>query len=817
MNKKIVIVGGVAGGASAAARLRRLDEATEIIVFERGPHVSFANCGLPYHVGSVIKEKDDLLLMTPELFNQRFNFDVRVYSEVIGIDREKKEITVLNLKTGQTYRESYSELIISTGAEPFIPPIKGIQSVPYFKVRDIPDIEKIIHFIKENNVKSAAIIGAGYIGIEMAENLAERNMKVDIIEMMPQVLGQFDYEMAQIIHQELGLHGVSLHLNEQVTELSKDSATNAILIKTDKSGSITSQLVIVAVGIRPESKLARDAGLETNRQGYIVVNERMQTSDPNIYAVGDVIEVVQKLTGARTSVPLAGPANRQGRTAAEAIAGRETKFTGVLGTSVIKVFGVVAASTGLNERQIKNSGIKYEKVYAHPNNHAGYYPGAATISMKLLFEVPSGKILGAQAIGATGAEKRIDVIATAMYFGATVFDLQHLELAYAPPFSSAKDPVNMLGFIASNVLKADMKIVHWHDIEALNRNEFVILDVRTKPEYQLGHIAGAINISDLELRKNIHRIPKDKKIAVYCEVGFRGYLATRTLTQLGFDAYNLTGGYKTYKFARSDPKEFYMARPETPEAKYIESTIGRPVDDTIPASKITFVDARGITCPGPLNTMRTQLKSLEPERYLRIAATDPGFLSSVKSFIQLSSGVKLISMDKQGDTLIFTFQKLANYKDALGDVEFEAHGEEAESDNSEIQSETKSTTSIKHLQQEQSVRPPGIPVVSEISAEELNKKLKENKPPAIIIDVRQKSEWNNMHLKEAVLIPLNELEDHLDELEKYKKKEIITICHSGARSLMAAKVMEAHGFDYIRSVRGGMVAWVRNKFPYVGK
>ncbi len=817
MNKKVVIVGGVAGGASAAARLRRLDESAEIVVFERGPYVSFANCGLPYHIGNVIKEKEDLLLMTPELFNQRFNFDVRVYSEVIGIDRSKKEVTVLNLKTGQTYRESYTHLILSPGAEPFIPPIKGLQSAPYFKVRDIPDIEKIIQYIKDNDVKSATIIGGGYIGIEMAENFAERKMKVDVIEMMPQVLGQFDYEMAQIIHQEIGLHGVSLHLNERVVEISKDAASKELIIKTDKGSSINSQLLIVAVGIKPESKLAKEAGLEVNQQGYIVVDEKMQTSDPNIYAVGDVIEVVQKVTGAKSMVPLAGPANRQGRTAAEAVVGKETKFQGVFGTAVIKVFGVVAASTGLNERQIKNSGIKYEKVYAHPNNHAGYYPGAATISMKLIFEVPSGKILGAQAIGASGAEKRIDVIATAMHFGGTVFDLQHLELAYAPPFSSAKDPVNMLGFIASNVIKGDMKIVHWHDMDSLNREEYVILDVRTKPEYQLGNIPGSINISDLDLRKNLHRIPKDKKIAVYCEVGFRGYLATRTLMQLGYDAYNLTGGYKTYKFAKTDPKEFFIERPEVPEAKYIESTIGRPVDDTIPASKITFVDARGITCPGPLNSMRAQLKALEPERYLRIAATDPGFLSSVKSFMQLSQGIKLISMDKQGDTLIFTFQKLANYKDALGDMEFETHEEEELDTEQTKKAESKTTASTDAVQQEVSVRPPGIPAVSELSAEELYKKLKENKPPAIIIDVRQKSEWNNMHLKEAVLIPLNELEDHLDELEKYKKKEVITICHSGARSLMAAKLMEAHGFEYIRSVRGGMVSWVRNKYPYVGK
>ena len=467
LTKKVLIVGGVAGGASAAARLRRLDESADIIVFERGPYVSFANCGLPYHVGNVNKEKDDLLLLTPELFNERFNFDVRVFSEVIGIDREKKEVSVLNLKTGQTYRESYTHLILSPGAEPFIPPIKGIQTIPYFKVRDIPDTEKIVQYIKEKNVKSAAIIGAGYIGIEMAENLAERRMKVDVIEMMPQVLGQFDFEMAQIIHQELGLHGVSLHLQEQVTEVMKGTDPNTITVKTNKGTAINTELVIVAVGIRPESKLAKDAGLAVNPQGYIIVNEQMQTSDPNIYAVGDVIEVVHKVAGNKASVPLAGPANRQGRTAAEAVAGKHTEFSGVLGTSVIKVFGVVAAATGLNERLIKNMGIPYEKVYAHPNNHAGYFPGAATISMKLLFEVPSGKILGAQAIGAQGAEKRVDVIATAMHFGGTVFDLQHLELAYAPPFSSAKDPVNMLGFIASNVLNNDMKIVHWHDIDNL--------------------------------------------------------------------------------------------------------------------------------------------------------------------------------------------------------------------------------------------------------------------------------------------------------------------------------------------------------------
>ena len=442
--KKVVIIGGVAGGASAAARLRRLSEHVEIIVLEKGPYVSFANCGLPYYVGHVIKQREQLELMTPEKFLDRFNIIIKINHEAISIEKDKKIVNVKNLESGKILNLDYDYLILSPGASPIIPPFKGLEEVPSFTLRTIPDSVLIKEFIEKNKVKHATIIGGGYIGLEMAENLRERGIRVKIVEMLDQVLSPLDKEMAQYVHQELILNGVCLQLGDAVDSFRCDENNNNFVIP--KSGKkIQTDMIILSIGVKPENKLAKDAGLEIGPKGHIMVNEHMLTSDPHIYAVGDVVQVKQLQTQDFTAIPLAGPANKQGRIAADNIAGRDSIYNGVLGASVLKVFDVTVAFVGLNERQVKDLNYNYEKIYVHPNNHAGYYPGAFPITIKLLFEDPSGKILGAQAVGGPGTEKRIDVISTVIKYKGTVFDLEELELTYAPPYGSAKDPVNMAG------------------------------------------------------------------------------------------------------------------------------------------------------------------------------------------------------------------------------------------------------------------------------------------------------------------------------------------------------------------------------------
>ncbi|UYP45374.1 Coenzyme A disulfide reductase [Candidatus Lokiarchaeum ossiferum] len=789
--KNVVIVGGVAGGASTAARLRRLSEDVNIIMLERGPYVSFANCGLPYYVGNVIKERDALELMTPELFNERFNFDVRVKHEVISINREEKTVTVKKLENDDEYVLSYDVLVLSPGAKPIVPPIPGLNEVPHFVIRDIPDVEKITKFIEYNKVNHSTVIGGGYIGIEIAENLRERGFDVEIVEMAPQILMPFDFEMAQIAHQEMGFNGVKLHLNERAVGFTKPGEKT--IVKLESGDSIETDLLIMAVGVMPDTSLARNAGLDLSARGHIVVDHTMHTSDPNIFAVGDAIQVHNMVLDEPWAVPLAGIANRQGRVAADNIAGVETHCEGVLGTSVLKIFGMIAAATGMNERTLKTKSISYEKIYAHPNNHAGYYPGASSISLKLLFEIPTGRILGVQAIGGSGTEKRIDVIATAMKFGGTVFDLERLELSYAPPFGSAKDPVNMLGFIGSNILRRTMKIWHWHDVDQIREQGGVFLDVRTKEEFDIAHFEGALNISDLELRKKIDLIPRDKPIYINCQVGFRGYLAYRTLIQLGFsEVYNLTGGYKTFEYAQMRPEEFAPMAVD-PRVKILEQRLGRPGDDISGQKELKVVNACGLSCPGPLNSMIVGLKDLPEEQFLQVQATDPSFASTIKTYVELNDGIDLISLKKKGDILLATVFKKKAYVDATPTI-----------------SESEETK-----KKDKSIRPVGLPILSEITAEDLYAELHSDNPPPIIIDTREKSEWNQGHLKEATLIPLGKLQGEMKKLEQYKQQEIITICHSGSRSYMAGRLLQRAGFEYIRSVQGGMIAWVRAGYKYV--
>lgn len=540
---KVLIIGGVAGGASAAARLRRLDEEVEIVMFERGNYISFANCGLPYYIGGTIRERERLLVQTPAGMNKLFNIDVRVNNEVVKIDRQAKVVEVNNTKTGETYLEPYDYIVLSPGAEPVKPPIPGIEGSNIFSLRSLDDTDRISRYLKQAEVNSVIIVGGGFIGLEMAENIHALGAKVTVVEAAKQVMAPLDPEMASIVHRYMTGKGVRLLLNQGVTSFADENGMKKLTLKSGEA--ISADAVILAIGVKPESKLAREAGLELGERGTVRVNEYLQTSDPNIYSVGDVIEVVDFVNGYKTYIPLAGPANRQGRIAADNIAGRKVAYRGTQGTSIAKVFDLVVACTGNNEKTLTQLGTQYEKSYTVNASHAGYYPGAIPINIKLIFD-KDGKILGAQAVGIKGVDKRIDVLATAIRAGLTVYDLEELELAYAPPFSSAKDPVNMAGYVAANILKGDMEAAHWHDIKDLDPGKTVLLDVRTPMEFTRGHIEGAINISVEKLRDKIDEIPKDKEIIVYCQVGLRAYYAARFLMQKGFNVKNLSGGYNIY-------------------------------------------------------------------------------------------------------------------------------------------------------------------------------------------------------------------------------------------------------------------------------
>ncbi len=544
---KVLIVGGVAGGASAATRLRRLDEKAEIILFEKGPYISYANCGLPYYIGGEIKERENLLVTKPALLRGRFGIDVRTDSEVVSIDRRAKTVAVQNHQTGETYTESYDKLLLSPGASPKKPDWEGVNLPGIFTIRNVPDTCAVDDFIRETGAKRAAVVGGGFIGVEMAENLTARGLSVTLMEYQEQVLPPLDPEMAAIVHTHLRQNGVNLALGTAVSGFEK--AGTGILVKTGK-GDLETDLVILSVGVAPDSGLAKEAGLELGIGGSIAVNDNYQTSDPDIYAVGDAIQVRSRLTGQDTLLPLAGPANRQGRAAAESILGRKPSHSrDVLGSSILKVFQLTAAGTGLNEKQLKAAGIPYLKTYTHPASHAGYYPGGTPMSLKLLFG-PDGKVFGAQAVGQDGVDKRMDVLATVIRLGGTVYDLQDLELCYAPPYSSAKDPVNMLGFTAANLLNGDMKDFYCEDLAGLDLDKVFLLDCRTPAEFAMGTIPGAVNIPLDELRNRLEELPKDKPVYEFCQVGLRGYIAYRILTQHGFEVYNLSGGYKSYAQAR---------------------------------------------------------------------------------------------------------------------------------------------------------------------------------------------------------------------------------------------------------------------------
>ncbi|HBL83363.1 MAG: pyridine nucleotide-disulfide oxidoreductase [Clostridiales bacterium GWF2_38_85] len=655
MNKKIVIVGGVAGGATAAARLRRLNEDANIIMFERDEYISFANCGLPYYIGGVIKERDSLLVQTVEGMTKRFNLDIRNLTEVVAVDRNKKTVTVYDKQKQHTYEESFDVLILSPGAKPIKPPINGIQDAERVLVlRNIPDTDKIKAVVAENKPGTAVVIGGGFIGIEMAENLCDLGIKVTLVEKLPQVLRPIDFEMAQFVHQELNTHGVDLILGDGISEF-KDNGRTVVL---ESGKTVANDLVILAIGVVPENTLAKSAALALGPRGHIKTNDKLQTLDAetggvveDIYAIGDAIEVVDRIDGSPTAIPLAWPANRQGRLVADHISGRPISYGGSLGTAVAKVFDLTIASTGNNESQLKAKKIPYLAIHAHRANHASYYPGATNIALKLLFSPEDGRILGAQAVGRDGTEKRIDVISTVIRLDGTVRELPDLELCYAPPYSSAKDPVNILGYIASNTLDGEYKFVHYNEIDDIVKNGGYLLDVRTELEFEAGHINGSVNIplDDLRSRMSEITLAMEKPMYVTCQAGLRAHVAIMQLKVAGFsNIYNLSGGYLTYSTAKYKPLSNIVT---TQPAATVD------IDNQVVAPKsITEVDARGLQCPGPLMATYKAVKAAAEGSIIKVTATDFGFVKDVESWCKIN-GHKLDSIRNENGSYIAEIEK----------------------------------------------------------------------------------------------------------------------------------------------------------------
>lgn len=664
--KKILIVGGVAGGATAAARLRRLSEDDQIILFERDEYISFANCGLPYYIGDVITERSKLLVQTVEGMSTRFNLDVRNFSNVVAVNKEQKTVTVQNVKTGETYEESYDKLILSPGASAIKPPMKGMEEAKnIYTLRNIPDTDKIRRHVDELKPKTAVVIGGGFIGVEMAENLVERGVDVTLVDLADQVMAPLDYEMAQIVHEEMINHGVKLILKDAVSEF-KDQGNTLIL---NSGRTLNADLVILAIGVRPENELAKNAGLKLGPRGHIVTTKQLQTLDEqdqvveDIYAIGDAIEVYDYIDDSKTAIALAWPANRQGRLVADHINGLDINYKGSLGSSVAKIFNLTVASTGNNEKILKRKEIAYEAIHIHRGNHAGYYPNAENITIKLIFDPNTGKIYGAQAVGGEGTEKRIDVIATAIKGNLTVVDLPDLELCYAPPFSSAKDPVNIAGYVATNVLDGIYKNIHWNEIDEQVNNGGLLIDVRTPMEFNLGHIDGAQNIQVDELREKIDliKVEKDTPIYVNCQVGLRAYIAIRILQEHGFtNVYNLSGGYKTYFTANRSLGEFSQGKPHVDKdidtqniEKKQDRTVAFKSDEIVATVK---VDACGLQCPGPIMQTYKAVEQANEGDIILVQSTDSGFARDIDKWCD-KTGNTLIKVDQEKNVYSAYIQK----------------------------------------------------------------------------------------------------------------------------------------------------------------
>ena len=656
MNKKIIIVGGVAGGASAAARLRRLDEKAEIIMFERDEYISFANCGLPYYIGDTIKDRQKLLVQTPKAMKDRFNIDVRINSEVIGIDSINKTVKVKSKDRG-IYEESYDSLVLSPGAKAIKPNIKGIDSNKIFTLRNIPDTDNIKAVVDKKNINSAVVIGGGFVGVEMAENLKEIGLNVTLVEAAPHLLAPFDSEMVITIENELKENGVSVVLNDGV-ESFKDKEFE-IDVNLNSGKTITSDLVILAIGVVPDTNFIKESNINLGTRGHILVNSKMETSVKDIYAVGDAIEVVDFVNKQNTAIPLAGPANKQGRIAADNIAGLNSEYKGTQGTSILKVFDLTAASTGNNERTLKRLNIPYRVAYIHPVSHASYYPGALQLSLKLLFN-DEGKILGAQSIGYDGVDKRIDVIATTIRLGGTVHDLAELELSYAPPFSSAKDPVNMAGFVAENILAKRMDVITPEDYLVYDKSNTILVDVRSEIEYNNGHIDGSINIPVDSLRDRLNELDKTKEIIAYCQVGLRGYIASRILSQNGFKVKNITGGYKSSlnsDFTTTTPKDTNQRQIIDQDTQTVKSEVAITSNE-IKYDKI--LDACGLCCPGPLMQVKSCIDELQNNQILKVTASDPGFFEDIKAWCHRTNNELLEITKIKGNIIAYIKKNIDN-------------------------------------------------------------------------------------------------------------------------------------------------------------
>ncbi|MCW0484225.1 CoA-disulfide reductase [Gaoshiqia sediminis] len=656
---KYVIIGGVAGGATAAARLRRLDEHAEIIMFERGPNISYANCGLPYYIGGTITEREKLLVQTPESFRARLNVDVRIMQEVTRINREEKTVEVLNHQTKATYTESYDKLVVSPGAEPVKPPIAGINDPAIFTLRNVLDTDKIKSFCDTRKPSHAVVIGAGFIGLEMAENLHKLGMNVTIVEMASQVMAPLDYEMAAEVHQHLKTKQVEFYLKDGVSAFARKDERLSVQLQSGRE--IETDLVILSIGVRPETTLVKEAGLELAENGGIKVNSYLQTNDPDIYALGDAIAFPHPITGKYVNTYLAGPANKQGRIVADNIVlGNTRQYKGAIATAIAKVFDITVASTGLSAKALKREGIEYISNIIHGSSHAGYYPGALPYTLKILFQPKTGKLYGAQMIGYQGIDKRIDLIATVLLNNGSIYDLQDIEHAYAPPYSSAKDPVNQAGYVAENIITGRLKNINWKDVSQLHAANICLLDVRTPEEHALGHIEGSLNIEVDKIREQLDEIPRDKKIIVYCGVGIRGYFACRILMQHGFEeVYNLSGGYKTYEHTTCK-----QSNEDIFESSYIAKDDhiyrGKPADNASIDNLVkTFeVDACGLQCPGPILKLKTEIGKLQPGERLLQKASDPGFMKDVQSWCNIT-GNKLVSVDSNEGIITAVIEKAA--------------------------------------------------------------------------------------------------------------------------------------------------------------
>ncbi len=668
MSKKILIIGGVAGGASTAARLRRLDETSEIIMFERGSYISYANCGLPYHIGNVIKERASLLLQTPEAMSKKYNVDVRIDSEVIKINRKDKTVEVTKTKTGETYTEDYDVLVVSTGSTPLKPPIEGINSPGIFTLWTVPDTDEIKKFINDRNPKNAVVIGGGFIGLEVAENLHHAGINVTVAEAMDQVMAPIDYEMAQLVQENMSENGVELILGDGVSKFKNEGDLVEITLASGRK--LSADMVVLSIGVRPNSQLAREAGLELNQRGGIVVDKYLKTSDPNIYALGDVIEVEEFINKGRAMIALAGPANKQGRICANNIYGASEEYKGTMGTSVAKVFDLTVASTGANEKTLIRMGLEEGKDYLtatiSQKSHAGYYPESSELILKMVFSPDGKKIFGAQIVGEDGADKRIDTLATSIRLGGSIFDLKELELAYAPPYSSAKDPVNMLGFVAENIIQNKIKLAKWNDIGPANSNNYTILDIREEMELMVFEIPGAVNIPLGNLRNRLNELNKNDNIMIFCAVGVRSYNAARALMENGFNnVFVYPAGTNFYKSVYYN-HFINQNNDNKPAGESNINSVDNPPKkqeiynkDEIKAS--IQVDCSGLQCPGPIMKVYETINKINDGDVIQVSATDSGFAKDVEAWCR-RTGNTLLKVEKEGKKNIVFLQKGTDVK-----------------------------------------------------------------------------------------------------------------------------------------------------------